>query len=154
MPSPRRSMLVGGRVVERDGVDVEVDAAGVADDLDGVADHVEVAEAEEVHLEEAELLDAVHLVLRDDRRVLGVLPALGLALDRQVGGERLLGDHHRGGVDAVLAAQALEALGHLDHLGGVLVLVPHLPEVGGHLVAVLVLRVAARGRPTAACRGP
>ena len=28
---------------------------------------VEVAQAEEVHLQEAELLDAVHLVLRDDR---------------------------------------------------------------------------------------
>ena len=45
----------------------------VADHLDGVGDDVEVAQAEEVHLEQAELLDAVHLVLGDDRRVLGVL---------------------------------------------------------------------------------
>ncbi len=88
----------------------------VADDLERVGDHVEVAQAEEVHLQQAEVLDAVHLVLRDDRRVLDVLPALGLALDRQVGGERLLGDHDRGGVDAVLAAQPLEALGHVDDL--------------------------------------
>ena len=37
-------------------------------------------------------------------------PGLGLALDRQVLGERLVGDDDRRGVDAVLAAQALEAL--------------------------------------------
>ena len=37
---------------------------------------------EEVHLEQAELLDPVHLVLGDDRGVLGVAAALGLALDR------------------------------------------------------------------------
>ena len=128
-------------VVEGDPVDVELGTARVPDDLERVADDVEVAQAEEVHLEEAEVLDAVHLVLRDDRGVLGVLAALRLALDREVVGEGLLGDHHRGGVDAVLAAQALEALGHLDHLGGVGVVVAHLPQVGGHLVAVLVLRV-------------
>ena len=46
------------------------------------------------------------------------LARLRLALDRQVLGERLLGDHHRRGVDAVLAAQTLEALGHLDDLAG------------------------------------
>ena len=39
---------------------------------DGVGDDVEVAQAEEVHLQQPELLDAVHLVLRDDRGVFGV----------------------------------------------------------------------------------
>ena len=38
-----------------------------------------------------------------------VAAGLGLALDRQVLGERLAGDDDRGGVDAVLAPQALEA---------------------------------------------
>ena len=57
-------------VVERDGVDVEVGiAARRAIMLDGVGDDVEVAQAQEVHLQQAELLDAVHLVLGDDRRV-------------------------------------------------------------------------------------
>ena len=81
-----------------------------ADQLDGLVDDDEVAQPEEVHLQQAEVLDAVHLVLRDDRRVLGILPVLGLALDREVLGELVAGDHHRGGVDAVLAAQPLEAL--------------------------------------------
>ena len=39
------------------------------DEIEGDLDDVEVPQAEEVHLEEAEVLDAVHLVLRDDRRV-------------------------------------------------------------------------------------
>ena len=39
---------------------------------------------------------------------------LRLALDRQVLGERLAGDHHGGGVDAVLATQALEATRDVD----------------------------------------
>ncbi len=61
---------------------------------------------EEVHLEQAELLDrSVQLVLGDD---LGVIT---LALDRDELGERDRGDHHRGGVDRVLTAQPLEARG-------------------------------------------
>jgi hypothetical protein len=38
------------------------------------------------------------------------LPPAGLALDGQVLGQRLVGDDHGGGVDAVLAPQALEPL--------------------------------------------
>ena len=112
--------------------------------LHGVGDDVEVAQAEEVHLQQAELLDAVHLVLRDDRRRLGVLAGLRLALHRQVLGERLLGDDDGGGVDAVGALQALEALGDVDDLLDVGVGVVHRPQLGRRLVAVGVLVGAAR----------
>ena len=91
-------------------------ALGLLDQVEGSLDDRQVAQAEEVHLEQAELLDAVHLVLGDDGRLGGVLAALGLALDGQVLGERVVGDHHGGGVDAVLAAQALEAPGDVDDL--------------------------------------
>ena len=47
----------------------------------------EVAQAEEVHLQQPEILDPVHLVLRDDRGVLGILAVLRLALQREVLGE-------------------------------------------------------------------
>ena len=133
--------LVGGRVVERDAVDVDLDAPRGLDHLDAVGDDVEVAQAEEVHLQQAERLDAAHLVLRHDRGQLGVLARLGLALDGQVLGEGLLGDHHGGGVDAVLAPHPLEALGHVDDPLGVGVGLVHGPQVGGHLVAVLELLV-------------
>ncbi len=94
---------------------------------------------EEVHLQQAERLDAAHLVLGDDRGVVGVLAGLGFALDRQVGGERLLGDHDRGGVDAVGALQALEPLGDVDDLLDVGVGVVHRAQLGRRLVAVGVL---------------
>ena len=67
-----------------------------------------------------------------------VLAALGLALDGQVLGERLLGDDHGGGVDAVLAAQALEALGHVDDPAGLGVGGVHLAQALGRGVAVVV----------------
>ncbi len=152
--SARRSNSKVGSSSSGTVVDVEVDAARVADDLDGVGEHVEVAQAEEVHLQQAEVFDAVHLVLRHDRRFLGILARVGLALDRQVLGERVLGDHHRGGVDAVLAAQAFEALGDVDDPLAVGVGLVHGPQVAGHLVAVLVARRSGRGTPSAACRGP
>ena len=79
---------------------------------------------------------------------------LGLALHRQVLGERVAGDDHRGGVDAVLAAQALEALGDVDDARGVGVVVVELAQLAGHLVAVVELRVRLEARVAAACRGP
>ena len=78
--------LVGLGVVERQLVDLDADAVGLLDDLERRLDDVEVAQAEEVHLEEAELGDVVHAELGDD---LGV----ALLLQRQVLGERLVADH-------------------------------------------------------------
>ena len=100
------------------------------DEVERDLEDVEVAQAEEVHLEEAEVLDAVHLVLRDDRRVLEVAARLGLALDRQVLGERLARDHDRGGVDAVLAAQPLEPARDVDDALGVGIGVVELAQLG------------------------
>ena len=128
--------FVGGFVGQVDVVDVDLDATGAPDQLERVGDDVEVAQAQEVHLEQAELLDAVHLVLGDDRRLFDRHAGLGLALDRQVLGQRLLGDHHRGGVDAVLASQPLEPLGDVDDLPGLGVGRVHLAQLDGHLVAV------------------
>jgi len=60
----------------------------------------EIAQPEEVHLEETQLLDSVHSywVTMGRRRVVPV----GLALHGDVLGQRLVGDDHRGGVDTVL----------------------------------------------------
>ena len=83
----------------------------------------------------------------------GVDAGVGLALDRQVLGERVVGDDHGGGVDAVLAAQALEALGHVDDLVRLGVRLVHRPQLGGCGVAVLVpghLVEAGRERGVAA----
>ena len=63
---------------------------------------------------------------------------IGLALDREVVGQGVAGDHHRGGVDAVLATEALEAEGHVDDLFGLGVGVVHRSQVTRGGVAVLV----------------
>ena len=128
-------------IIELDGVDVELDALRVLDQLKTIGDDVEVSQAQEIHLEQPEILDAVHLVLGDDRRLLDGLAGLGLALDRQVLRERIVGDHHGGGVDAVLTAQTLEALGDIDDPGDIGVSVDHVAKLAGGLVAVDVLRV-------------
>ena len=88
MPLPRCSSSSVAWSSSGIAVDVEVGVAAGPDHLDGVGDDVEVAQAEEVHLQQPEVLDAVHFVLRDDRRARRVLAGLRLALHRQVGGER------------------------------------------------------------------
>jgi len=70
-------------IVERDVVDVEIDAGGPLDLLDGVEDERQGAQPEEVHLEETDPLDLLHRPLRHDfvarplveRRVFGDSPS-------------------------------------------------------------------------------
>ena len=99
---------VGGRIVERDGLDVEIRMRLGPDDLDGAVDDVQVAQAQKVHLEQAQLLHVGHGHLGDH---------LGVALlhEGQMVGERPLGDDHSGGMDGVLADEALQWPGHVDH---------------------------------------
>ena len=79
---------------------------------------------------------------------------LGLALDRQVLGERLARDHDRSRMDAVLAAQAFEAARDVDDALGVGIGVVERAQVGGHLVAVVVALDRFEAGTRAACRGP
>ncbi len=114
---------VGGLVVERQGVDVDVHAALRPDEVDGLLDDGQVGEAEKVHLEQADLLHAVHVELGDDRVAVG-----RGALQRHDVGQRLGSDDHPGGVGRGVAADALEALGVVDDLLG-----PRLAVVGHQL---------------------
>ncbi len=70
----------------------------------------------------------------------GGWPLSGLRCIGEVLGQRLLGDHHGRGVDAVGALQALQPLGDVDDLLHVGVGVVHRPQLAGRLVAVGVLR--------------
>ena len=98
-----RQHLVRLRVVERDLRDVDS-----ADEPDRLVDDVEVAQAEEVHLQEAERLDVLH-------RELGTTLWLGaLLLERHVLGQRTVADDDARGVDRVLADEALERSGEVD----------------------------------------
>ena len=65
--SPEASSSNVLRVVERDVVEVDLDAALGADVVDGLAEDRQVRQAQEVELEQAERLDGVHLVLGHQR---------------------------------------------------------------------------------------
>ncbi len=130
--------LVGGLVVETQVVEVERGLAVERDVVQGVVDDREVAQAQEVHLEQAEGLADPHVELRDDR-------AVGLApLDRDDVDQRFLGHDHAGGVHAPLPLEALEVLGGVDDLLDLRVGLVERPHLGGLGVA-LVARVEHAG---------
>ena len=131
--------LEGGPVVQVHSVNVDHLSPAALHVDQRVGDHVKVPQAQEVHLEKAQVLDAVHLVLGDDGCVLGVLTRLRLALDRHVLGERLAGDHHRCRVDPVLASEPLQTPCDVDNSADVVVAGVHVAQVGCHLEAVGVL---------------
>ncbi len=136
-----RQQVEGLLVLERDLLDHEARIALGSDHRLGVGDHVEVAQPQEVHLQQAEIFDAVHFVLGDDRRIGRVLARLGFALDRHIVGDGVLGDHHGSGVDAVGPLQPLQTPRDVDHPLEIRIGVVHRPEIAGSLVAVGVLRV-------------
>ena len=117
------------RVVERQVLEDEVDAAVEHDVLDRVVEHGEVAEPEEVHLDQAERLAGRVVELGDDRAVL--LPAH----DRDDVDERLAAHDHAGRVHAPLALQALEVTGGVDDLHHVGVGLVERPELAALAVA-------------------
>ena len=75
-----------------------------------LVDHVEVAQAEEVDLQQAERLDVAHRELRHDLLVGALL------LERHDLDQRPVADHDAGGVDRVLADEPLERLREVDDL--------------------------------------
>ena len=112
--------LVGLGVVERQRRHVDAYALALLDQHERRLDDVEVAQAQEVHLEQAERGHVVHAELGDH---LGV----ALLLQRDVLGERQVGDDDAGGVDGVVADEALERHGKVDHLARGLVFVVGRP---------------------------
>ncbi len=99
-----------------------------------VGDDREVAQPEEVHLQQSESLAGRVVELGDDGAVLGALH------DGDDVGERVGGHDHRAGVDTPLPGQPLQAPRHVDDVVDLGVLLVVLAELGG-LRVTLVLRV-------------
>ena len=124
--------LVGGPVVERHRLQVELDSPVGLDVLDRVTDDRQVAQAEEVHLQQADGLTRRVVPAGDDGAVLRPLP------QRDGLGQRLAAHDHRAGVHAGVADQALQApRGLVDgaHIG---VGVDEPANFGGLLVPVVL----------------
>ena len=115
------------------GVEVEVfdgqRGAGVLlDRLQRILDQGEVAQPQEVHLDQAQFFQRRLVELGDDRAVVFPLH------DRQHVQERLGGHDDAGRVHAPLPLHVLDAAGGLEHLGGLGVGLQHGAEVGALLV--------------------
>ena len=122
-----REHLVRPAVVERHCRHVET----VAHESFRGGDHVEVAQAEEVHLQQAERLDVAAGELRYDLLV----GALLLQWDDVH--QRLGADHDAGGVDGVRPRQPFERLCEIDDLLRDRVGVDRLPELGSGLQSIV-----------------
>ena len=101
--------VVGFLVVERQLINVDGDPLRALDHLAGVADDGQGFEAEEIHLQQAELPDGVHGILGHER-------AAFVQLERQQVHERLRPDDHAGRMDAGVPRQVLQDEGSVDEL--------------------------------------
>ena len=122
----RGEQLERQRVVERDRVEVHRDVAVVADQVDGLAQDREVGQAEEVELEQAQGLDAVHLVLGHER------VRVRRALERHQLRQRLPRDDDAGRVRGGVPRHPFELAREPDQLRHLRVGVVHLLELRRH----------------------
>ena len=125
--------LVGLLVVEGQVVEVRVRLAVERNVLKGVRHDGQVAQTQEVHLQQAQRLARRVVELRDDRAVLRALH------DRDDVGERVGAHDDRTRVHTPLARQALQAESVLDDLVRVGVLLVELTELRGLGVALVLL---------------
>src|SRR5271157_953853 len=104
-------LLVRRLVVELQLVQIEPLSARLLNQAQCVVNDGERGEPEEVHLQQAQLFDSLHVVGGNDFVVLG-------AVQRNQIGERLRCDDHAGSMYARVAHQAFKPLGGVDKLLG------------------------------------
>ena len=116
---------IGGCVFERQILqDDRLPAVG-GDIAQAVVEDGEVAQPEEVHLQQTERLAGPHVELRDDRAIL-LAPPDGDDID-----QGLAAQDDAGSVDARLPLQALEPTGRVDDSLGIGIALVEVPELGG-----------------------
>ena len=93
--------VVGFGVIERQIVNRHIDAVGLLHHFAGIADDRQRFQAEKIHLQQAEIADRAHRVLRDDGAVF-------VLLERQQIDQRLIADDHAGGVHGGIAREVFE----------------------------------------------
>ena len=101
--SPRASICVGRRIVERQRRQIDIDAA-LLQQLHRDVEHRQRLQAEEVELHQSRRLDPFHVEL--GHRHVG----LRIAIERHQFAQRPVADHDAGGVGRGVAGQAFEAL--------------------------------------------
>ena len=97
--------IVHGLIVQRDILGLHIHAR-VAHEVERVADDGQRAQTEEIHLEQAELLDGAHRELGGDDLV--------VALERHIIGDGLVGDEHARRMGGGMAGKTLERAAGVD----------------------------------------
>src|SRR5690606_24399392 len=103
--------VVGGGVLGGDGGHAEVAAVVGAHEVEGAADLAEGAEAEQVDLEQAEVLDVVFVPLDDGA------PDHGGGLDRAQAVHRVMSQQEAAGVGGGVAGEAEQLAAEADQVG-------------------------------------
>ena len=109
-------------VVEREVFEDQIDVAIGLDVVERVVEDSEIAQTQEVHLDQAERLTHRVVELRDDRAVLLTLH------DRDDVDQRIARQDHTGGMDAGATLEALQSFCGLEDLSHVLVAVMQCAE--------------------------
>ena len=133
------NLLVGFLIVERQVFDVQLHAAMAFDQLERVLDDGQGGQPQEIHLEQAELLQAHHVVLGDDFVFVGLV-------ERNQFPQRQRRDHHAGRVDAGIARHALQALRDVQDFLDAGLLAGQLVDLRLHLARLGELDVQRHGR--------
>ena len=102
-----REQRVGFLVVELQAGEIDFHAAIFFDHAHGVVEHRQRGQAEEIHLEQTDALQRIHIVLRGDFFLVRLV-------QRYDFGERLGRNHHAGRVGRGVPRQTFEAHGHID----------------------------------------
>ena len=123
--------LIGLRVIGGQMLEVDLDSPPLLEQAHACRDDVQVLEAEEVDLQQADVTDRLHVVLGDHRL------AAGTELQRRVANERFRGDHDAGGMGAHVARNALQRLGHVDQAPGLIARLVRLAKLGDFLDRIL-----------------
>ena len=105
----------------------------------------EIAQAQEVHLQEPGFLDVPHLPLSGDN-LLGLV-LVGDLLERHQLLERPVGDHHARGVGADTAVHPLEPAGELQQPGNLEILLGHPSQRGLFLQCLFDRDIQPRRAP-------
>ena len=133
---PAGQQLVGAGVVDGQVLEVQDEPVPVERDvLEGIRDDREVAQPQEVHLDQPQALARGVVELGDH------LPVLLAAHERDDVDQRVRGHDHARGVDTPLALEPLQALRRLEDLHGLGVVLEDLAQLAGLVVALGVLVV-------------
>ena len=111
-------------VVERKLIGIDPLAGGLLDQLDALGQNRQVAQTQEVHLQQAGRFDVAHRPLGDD------FFFAGHAAQRDVLDQRPIGDHHRRGVRADVAGEPLDLHGQIDQLADFRIVVVDPFQIG------------------------